>query len=173
MTLLAADPALTDAAAAAAGVRRVTLPTLLAASDYVCLLCPLTDATRGMIGAAQLAGMKPGAVLVNTARGELVDEATLAAALSSGRLRHAALDVFAGINVFTPDGRFPTDHPLFGLPNATLTPHVAASSEEAAAEAHRGCAEAVVDVLSGRWPRWPVNPSVTLRVPLAPRGGTP
>jgi len=109
--------------------------------------------------------MKPGAVLINTSRGELVDEADLAAVLRCGKIRYAALDVFAGINVFASNG-FATDHPFFSLDNMLLTPHVAAYSEESQSEARIRGAQAVVEVLSGRWPRHPVNPQVKPWFPI-------
>lgn len=159
MTLLAVDPALTATEAAGAGVQKVDLGAALERSDYLCLLCPLTPATRGMIGRRELRRMKRDAVLVNTARGEIVNEDDLAAALRGGDIRYAALDVFAGIDVFAPDG-FPVDHPFFGLANVLLTPHMAAGSEEALADARRRGARAVVEVLAGRAPPHPVNPGV-------------
>ena len=103
--------------------------------------------------------MKRTAVLVNTGRGELTNENDLAAALKDGVIRYAALDVFGILNVFGEDG-FPTDHPLFKLDNVLLTPHVAAASEEAAAECRRRAAQAVVDVVRGAWPEHAVNPTV-------------
>lgn len=95
-----------------------SLPALLAESDVVSLHVPLTPATESLIDAAALARMKPGAVLVNTARGGLVDQAALVAALTSGRLAAAGLDVF----VHEPAG---ADNPLFRLDNVVVAPHVA------------------------------------------------
>lgn len=157
MSLLAVDPA--PGAEAVPGVEMVDLAAALERSDYLCLLCPLTPATRGMIAMPELRRMKRSAVLVNTARGELVDEADLVAALRGGVIRFAALDVFAGLNVFAPAG-FPVDHPFFGLDNVLLTPHMAAHSEEALADARRRGARAVVEVLAGRAPPHLVNPGV-------------
>ncbi len=112
-----------------------------------------------MLAMPQFRQMKPTAVLVNTGRGELINEDDLAAALKEGIIRYAALDVLGVVNVFAADG-FPTDHALFKLDNVLLTPHVAAASEEAALDCQRRGAQAVVDVLSGRLPEHPVNPDV-------------
>lgn len=94
------------------------LPALLPRADFVVLVCPLTEATRGLIGAQALAAMKPGAYLVNCARGAVVDEAALIAALQSNTIRGAALDVM----VTEP---LPEESPLWTLPNCFLTPHTA------------------------------------------------
>lgn len=97
------------------------LPDVLAAADVLFLCAPLTEHTRGMIDAAAFARMKPGAILVNVARGPLVDEAALAAALESGRLDSAALDV-------TPEEPPPPDSPLWTAPRLIITPHVGGQS---------------------------------------------
>ncbi len=159
MRILAHDPARSAEEIAGRGATSVDLDTLLAEADYVALMCPLLPATREMMGRREFAKMKPSAVLVNAARGELVNEDDLAAALRESVIRYAAVDVYGGINVFAPEG-FPTDHPFFALENMLMTPHCAAASVEALEDVMRRGAEAVVEVLSGRWPKYPVNPEV-------------
>ncbi|MCU0886924.1 MAG: D-2-hydroxyacid dehydrogenase [Rubritepida sp.] len=111
-----------DPAAGAAGADEVhagaALPGLLPRADFVVLVCPLTDATRGLIGAAALAAMKPSAVLINCARGAVVDEPALIAALGAGRIRAAGLDVMV-------EEPLPAASPLWTMPNVFLTPHTA------------------------------------------------
>ncbi len=102
---------------------QVALDELLATADVVSLHLALNDATRGILGRRQLESMRPGAILVNVARGALVDEAALIDALRSGRLAHAALDVFE-------QEPLPADHPFTGLDNVTLTSHAAFKSRE-------------------------------------------
>jgi phosphoglycerate dehydrogenase-like enzyme len=120
-----ADPIpLTPAREAELGLRRTSHDELLETADIVTLHLPLTAQTRGMIGAAALARMKPGAMLINTARGPLVDETALCAALAGGRLAGAGLDVFT---VEPPEA----DNPLYRFPNVVLTPHIAAGSRDA------------------------------------------
>jgi phosphoglycerate dehydrogenase-like enzyme len=116
MNVVAWSQNLTDEAATAAGAQKVTKDRLLAEADVVSLHLVLSARTRGIIGAPELAAMKPGALLVNTARGPLVDEAALIAALSSGRIC-AALDVY-------DREPLPADHPLRTLANVVLTPHL-------------------------------------------------
>ena len=147
--LLAYDPLLNEATAAALGVRAAALDELLAASDFVSLHAPVTPATRGMVDEAFLAGMKPGAVLLNTARGELVDEAALLGALTSGRLRGAALDAFAA----EPPGG---DNPLLALPNVIATPHMGAHTDGATTAMGRMALADCLAVLRGEEPRYRV-----------------
>ena len=111
-------------AKAAPGVAFVDLDTLLAESHVVSLHLLLNDETRGFLSAARLARLRPGAILVNTARGALLDEAALVAALRAGRIAHAALDVFV-------EEPLPAGHPLAALPNVTLTTHSAFRTPEA------------------------------------------
>lgn len=107
-----------------AGVPLVDINTLLARSDVVSLNLVLNDATRGFLSAERIARMKPGSILVNTARGALVDEGALVAALQSGHIRHAGLDVFHA-EPLKPD------HPLAKMRNVTLTAHAAFRTQEA------------------------------------------
>jgi len=136
------------------GVRQAaSLDGLLAEADVVSLHVPLSDQTRGMIGAAQLAAMKPTAWLVNTARGPLVDTAALVDALRRGALGGAVLDV-------TEPEPLPADHPLRTRDDVVLTPHTAFASDGSLAELASRAATNVADVLSGRLPATLVNPEV-------------
>jgi len=118
MDVSAWSPNLTDARAAAAGVARApTLAALMAVSDVVTIHMVLAPATHGLVDAPALAAMRPGAYLVNTSRGPLVDEAALVDALSAGRIAGAALDVF-------DTEPLPPGHPFRTLPNVVATPHV-------------------------------------------------
>lgn len=125
MTVAAYDPLLTADHAAWRDAERLELPALLATSDVVSLHVPLTDRTRNMLDAAAIRGMKRGAILVNAARGGVVDELALCEALRSGHLGGAALDVFEREPVDAAYGaRFA------GVPNLVLTPHIAGVTDE-------------------------------------------
>jgi phosphoglycerate dehydrogenase-like enzyme len=150
LEVLAHDPYLEPAILERAGARPVALETLLAAADFLSLHLPLTDATRGLVDAAALARLKPGACLINAARGALVDEAALLEALNAGRLAGAALDVL------TVEPPLP-DQPLLHHPRVIVTPHSAWCSEEAEAELWQRAAEDVARVLRGEPPCWPAN----------------
>ena len=134
-----------------ANARWVALPELLAQSDFVVLACPLTDATRGLIGAPQLALMQRGAYLVNVARGPVVQDAALVEALQSGHLAGAALDVFDTIPL-------PDSHPLWQMENVLITPHVAGITEDSMLAIGRAVALAVEHLLRGEVPPNCVNP---------------
>lgn len=132
------------------GAERLPLDELLATSDFVSVNVPLTPETRHLIGARELALMKPTAVLVNTARGPVIDEAALAAALAEERIFAAGLDVFE---------REPAVHGgLLGLKNVVLAPHLGSATVRARTDMALLCARAVVDVLAGRTPPNLVRP---------------
>ena len=159
--VIAFDPYLTAEQATEASARLVGLPELLVRADIVTVHVALTPQTRGMIGSAQLEAMKPGAYLVNVARGGIVDEAAVAQALREGRLAGAAVDVFA-------TEPLPPDNPLRDVPNVVLTPHLGASTAEAQERVGTEMAEQVVEALAGGTPPYAVNaPSVA--GDLAPR----
>ena len=141
MRVVAYDPFLARDRFRDLGVERAeTLEELLGAAEFVTLHVPLTEETRGLVGPATLAQMRDGVRLVNTARGELVDEAALADALRSGKVAAAALDVFS---------EEPYSGPLLGLDNVVATPHLAASTEEAQDRAGVIVAEQVAAALEG------------------------
>ena len=153
--VLGTDPMLPDdevtrRALADAGVRRVDLDELLAASDVLSLHLPLTDETAGLVDARFLARMRPGAVLVNVSRGGLVDEEALLAALDSGHLGGAGLDVLATEPA-------PLDHPFRTHPNVVLTPHVAYLSSRTGRAYATSQAQNVVALFADGVPVSPVN----------------
>jgi D-3-phosphoglycerate dehydrogenase len=161
LEIVAADPYQEPAVLEAQGVAPRPLDALLAEADIVTLHCPLTPETRGLIGAAALARMKPTAVLVNTARGPLVDLAALTEALETGRLAGAAIDV-------TSPEPLPAGSPLYRLENAILTPHSAYYSERSVELVRRETLLEAIQVLRGRRPRTVANPAVLDRVHLEP-----
>jgi D-3-phosphoglycerate dehydrogenase len=149
MELLGSDPYVTPEVASAHGIELVSVEELLARSDAITLHVPLTEQTRGMIGAAELATMKPDAIVVNAARGGLVDEDALATALREDRLGGAGIDVF--------EEEPPKGSPLLDAPRTVLTPHLGASTAEAQALVAVEAAQQVLDVLAGRPARYAVN----------------
>jgi D-3-phosphoglycerate dehydrogenase len=149
MTVIGSDPYITAEQAALHGVELVDFETLVERADVVTVHVPLTRATRGLIGRDVLGRMRPGALLLNVARGGVVDEAAVAEALRSGRLGGAAVDVF--------EQEPPKDSPLLEAPNTVLTPHLGASTEEAQVLVAEEVADQVLDVLAGRSARYAVN----------------
>ena len=139
MKVVAYDPYLSDERADRLGVRKVELDELLAISDFVTLHVPLTDKTRNILSRDAIARLKPGARVVNCARGGLVDEEALAEALRDGRVAGAAFDVFAEEPA--------TASPLFGLPNVVVTPHLGAATTEAQENVALQVAEQMSDYL--------------------------
>jgi D-3-phosphoglycerate dehydrogenase / 2-oxoglutarate reductase len=156
MRVVASDPYVSDERLAAMGAERRNLDGLLAEADFVSVHVPLTDSTRGMIGAKQLAAMKPTAFVLNCARGGIVDELALAEALEAGRIAGAGIDTWAQE---PPD----PSHPLFSVPNVVLTPHVAGGSQDALRLTAVTVAEEVLSVLRGEAPRFVVNKDVAGR----------
>lgn len=150
MIVVASDPIVSDADMQAAGVQPMQLNDLLAASDMISLHAPAIPATRHMINAKSIALMKSDACLINCARGALVDEVALAAALRAGQLGGAALDVLDGE---PPD---PTS-PIYGAPNMLLTPHMAGSTFECLDAIAATTATDIARVLKGEPPVHPVN----------------
>jgi D-3-phosphoglycerate dehydrogenase len=142
MEVVAHDPYVGQDYADLLGVQLVSFDELLATADFISAHMPLTDQTRGMLGAAQFERCKPGVRIVNCARGGIVDEAALLAALDSGRVAGAALDVFSQ--------EPPADSPLLQDPRLVLTPHIAGSTHEAQQQVALDVAEQVLTVLAGK-----------------------
>jgi glyoxylate reductase len=135
------------------GISLVELDTLLQSSDFVSLHLPLTAATCGLLDARRIALMKPGAVLVNTARGGIADERALAEALASGALFAAGIDVFEEEPV-------PEDHPLLGLPNVVLAPHIGSATARTRARMADIAADNAIATLGGEPMPHCFNPEV-------------
>ena len=154
MHVLAYDPVVTQDRAEQAGAELCDMETLLRDSDVLTVHVPMTDRTRGMIGAADLRKMKKGARVINVARGGIVDEAALAEAVKSGHIAGAAIDVFSEEPVSA-------DNPLRGIPEIITTPHLGANTTEAQVNVASDVAEQIAEYLSGSTPRYAVNlPSV-------------
>ena len=153
MEVLACDPYISQREARSAGATLVPSDTLLRQSDFISIHVPLTAETRHMIGSRELELMKPRAILVNTARGGIIDEEALCQALSAGHLYGAALDVFEEEPVRP-------DHPLLQLDNLICSPHVAGVTAESMLRTSVAAAENILHVLHGEKPSHLVNPEV-------------
>jgi D-3-phosphoglycerate dehydrogenase len=157
LELLAYDPFVDADDARQLGVELVDFETLLSRSDFVSLHSPLNPETCGLINAHALSLMKRGSYLINTARGGLVNEDDLVAALKSGQLGAAGLDALA-------EEPPPKDHPLFQLENAVISPHVAAMDPQAIEDMAVEAAQNILDLRQGKWPvKSIVNPAVRER----------
>ena len=149
MTVIGHDPFVTAEAAANHGVTLAERAVVIASADVLTLHVPLTRQTRNLLDADAIATMKPSAIVLNVARGGLVDEAALATALREGRVGGAGIDVYAT--------EPPAGSPLLDAPNTVLTPHLGAATEEAQVRVAVEAAQQVLDVLAGRPARYAVN----------------
>lgn len=153
MRLLAYDPYVDESAAAEFGIAYVDLDQLLSESDFVSLHMSLTDETHHIIGSAELRAMKPTAVLVNAARGPVIDADALVDALEAGEIFAAGLDV-------TDPEPLPADHPLVTMPNCTVVPHIASATVATRDDMATLAARNLLAVLNGDTPEAIVNPEV-------------
>lgn len=153
LRLLAADPYVDAATVAACGAELVPLDVLLQRADFVVVTCLLTEETRHLIGAAELARMKPTAYLINVARGPIVDEAALIAALRAGGIAGAGLDVFE---------QEPVDpaNPLLAMANTIVSPHALCWTDECFDAIATSALSGIAAAMAGRRPRFVVNPEV-------------
>jgi phosphoglycerate dehydrogenase-like enzyme len=142
MRVVAWSPNLTEERAAAAGATRVDKERLMAEADVLTLHVVLSERSRGIVGAADIARMKPGAVIVNTSRGPLIDQGALIAALTEGRIAGAGIDVY-------DREPLPPDHPILSAPNTVLTPHLGYVTEENYRVYFEGAVEAVESYFKG------------------------
>jgi D-3-phosphoglycerate dehydrogenase len=149
MEFLAYDPYIPDTYITAMRGTPASLDEIMAQSDLITIHCPSTEETRGMIGAKELAMMKPTGLILNLARGGIIEEQALVDALKSGRIAGAAIDA---MSVEPPSN----DHPLFQLSNVLLTPHIGGGTHEASDRGEWGAAQEVVRVLEGGRPKNPV-----------------
>ena len=149
MVVLASDPFVAPEQAAHHGVELVPFDQLVERSDVITVHVPLTRTTRGLIGREQIARMRDGAILLNVARGGILDETAVAEALASGKLGGAGIDVF--------DQEPPVGSPLLDAPRTLITPHLGASTAEAQVLVAEEVADQVLDVLAGRSARYAVN----------------
>jgi D-3-phosphoglycerate dehydrogenase / 2-oxoglutarate reductase len=150
MDVVGYDPFVPDERAQALGVVPVDFETLITTSHFITVHVPLSATNTGLIGTEQFAKMKDGVRLINVARGGIIDEAALAAAVKSGKVAGAAIDVFT-------DEPIKADNPLLGDPRIITTPHLGASTSEAQERVAIDVAEQIVDIFSGRPARYAVN----------------
>jgi D-3-phosphoglycerate dehydrogenase / 2-oxoglutarate reductase len=160
--ILVYDPLISEKLIRSRGGEPVDFPTLMASSDFISVHCPLTPETRHLINRDAIGLMKPHAILINTSRGPIVDEAALIAALRQKRIGGAGLDVFE-------EEPLPSESELLRLENVVLTPHIAGYSDAFPESFWRFSVESVLALANGYWPRAVVNPKVRPRWPLRRR----
>jgi D-3-phosphoglycerate dehydrogenase / 2-oxoglutarate reductase len=151
--VLVYDPWVPDSRVRAFGAERVELPALLARSDFISVHCPLTQDTRHLLGENEIRLMNPHAIVINTSRGPVIDEAALICALREGRIGGAGLDVFESEPLAA-------DSPLLRMENVVTTPHIAGYSDKFPECFWRYATESIIAVANGYWPRSVVNPEV-------------
>ena len=159
MHVVAYDPYVSELAISDAGVEPVAFGELLERSDYLSIHAPLNKETRHVLDAEAFAQMQPHAVIINTARGPIINEVDLIAALEAGTIAAAGLDVLE-------QEPADPDNPLLKMPNVTITPHVASATNRMRPETRRRVGREVALVLRDRWPMSCVNPTVLPRVTL-------
>jgi len=159
MHVIAYDPYVSEMEITGAGVEPVSFPELLAGSDYLSVHSPHNEETEHAFSVEAFAQMKDTAVIINTARGPIIDEVALIEALSAGAIAGAGLDV---LEQEPPQ----PDNPLFTMENVVLTPHIASATTRMRPETRRRVGREVAMVLRGRWPMSCVNPTVLPRVEL-------
>jgi len=153
LKLIAADPNVDTVELGYVGARKVDMDTLLATADFVVVACLLDPSTRHLVGAPQLAKMRPDAYFINVARGPIVDEPALIAALQAGKIAGAAVDVFE---------QEPVDpaNPLLAMENVIVTPHSLCWTDECFHNMASTGLASIVDALAGKRPQFVVNPAV-------------
>jgi len=156
LTYLAHDPFVAPEVFHRNSAQSVSLDELLERSDFVSLHCPLTPKTRHLISSGQFQKMKRESIVINTARGPVIDEAALIVALKSGQIAGAGLDV---LDLEPPDW----SNPLLTMDNVVITPHISGYSDEYLPNSWRLSVETAIDLWSGKWPRSCVNPEVKPR----------
>lgn len=149
--LLAFDPFVAEEMMHRYGVERVSLEELVSRSDLISVHAPLTPETRHLLGEREFDLMKPGAIIVNTSRGPVIDQKALVAVLRTGKVAAAGLDVFESEPLEQGSA-------LPQLDNVTLTPHVAGYSEDAVGELYRSACQTAIELLQGSWPSAALNP---------------
>ena len=153
MRHITSDPYVTPAEAEEVGVELVDLDTLMRTADFVCVCCPLNEETRGLVDARRIGLMKPTAYLINTARGPIVDQQALTAALQNRRIQGAGLDVFEQEPISDDD-------PLLSLDNVIVTPHSICWTDECFEGNGKSACESIISVASGQLPSYIVNRDV-------------